>query len=144
MSEQIQAARQASDRFYEALNRMVNGDAEPMSSVWSHRDDVTTMHPIGGREVGWDAVREPWRMIADLAEDGTVTRRDQLVRVEGDLAYELATEHAAMTLSGRSLDVEHRATNVYRREDDEWKIVHHHTDRSEEFVRVLEELQSDE
>lgn len=132
--------RKASDRFYEALEQLLNGDAEPMAAVWSHRDDVTTMHPIGGREVGWDVVSEPWKMVASLSEDGSVTRRDQLVRANGELAYELTTEAASVKLSGRPLEVELRATNVYRLEDDEWKIVHHHTDLSDEFIEVLEEL----
>jgi hypothetical protein len=44
--------RAASDRFYSALDAMANGDASSMTEIWSHEDDVTTMHPIGGREVG--------------------------------------------------------------------------------------------
>ena len=28
--------RLASDRFYEALNRLLNGDPRPMAEVWSH------------------------------------------------------------------------------------------------------------
>lgn len=45
--------RKASEQFYAALNRMLNGDAGPMADIWSHSAVVTTMHPIGGREVGW-------------------------------------------------------------------------------------------
>jgi hypothetical protein len=36
--------RQASDRFYAALNRGISGDAGPMNAVWAHSADVTTMH----------------------------------------------------------------------------------------------------
>jgi hypothetical protein len=49
--------RGASEKFYSALNRMLNGDAGPLGDIWSHSATVTTMHPIGGREVGWDQVR---------------------------------------------------------------------------------------
>lgn len=134
------AVREASDRFYAALNRMANGDAEPMAAVWSHRDDVTTMHPIGGREVGWNEVEGPWQAVADVASDGTVTRVDQLVRVDGELAYELATEKVSMSLAGKPVESEVRATNVYRLEDGEWKIVHHHTDADPEMIEILEQL----
>ncbi|WP_440989703.1 YybH family protein [Haloarchaeobius baliensis] len=134
------AVTDASDRFYDALERMANGDAEPMSAVWSHGDDVTTMHPIGGREVGWDAVANSWASVAELATDGRVTRGDQLVRVVGDLAYELVTERVDMTLGGESIDAEYRATNVYRREDGEWRVVHHHADLDEEFVDIVQRL----
>jgi len=49
--------RKASRQFYAGLNRMVNGDADPLADIWSHGAAVTAMHPIGGRQVGWDAVR---------------------------------------------------------------------------------------
>lgn len=133
--------RAASDRFYDAIERMTNGDADPMSAVWSHRDDVTTMHPIGGREVGWAKVEEPWRAFAELAEDGTVSRTDQLIRVVGDLAYELVTEQVSLSFAGHPVETEHRATNVYRLEDGDWKVVHHHTDLSDEFIEILAGLE---
>ncbi len=43
--------RQASDRFYAALDSMLDGNAAPMADVWSHDSTVSTMHPLGGREV---------------------------------------------------------------------------------------------
>jgi hypothetical protein len=46
--------RAASEKFYSALNRMLNGDAGPLGDIWSHSGTVATMHPIGGREAGWD------------------------------------------------------------------------------------------
>lgn len=142
-SEQKAAVEAASDRFYDALEQLLTGEAEPMRSIWSHRDDVTTMHPAGGREVGWSEVQDRWMAFADLVEDGSVTKGDQLVRIDGDLAYELLTERASFTLAGHPLDVTHRATNVYRLEADEWKIVHHHTDLSDEFVAILEGLETE-
>ena len=44
--------RAASETFYAALNRMLSGDAGALGEIWSHSSAVTTMHPIGGREVG--------------------------------------------------------------------------------------------
>jgi ketosteroid isomerase-like protein len=90
--------RQASDQFYAALNRMLNGDAGPMMEVWSHTSDVTTMHPIGGREVGWEQVRVPWEQVAALSSGGQVTLRDPLIQVVGDLAYQVGTEAGEFTL----------------------------------------------
>ena len=45
----------ASDRFYTALSRM---DVTQLPELWSRGDSVTTMHPMGGEQVGWQAVRE--------------------------------------------------------------------------------------
>ncbi|WP_338730062.1 nuclear transport factor 2 family protein [Haladaptatus sp. DJG-WS-42] len=133
--------RAASDRFYKALGQMASGDADSMEEIWSHREDVTTMHPIGGREVGWEAVKEPWKAVAGLAEKGEVTRTDQFIRVMGDVAYELTTEEVSMTLGGETLDSAYRATNIYCLEDGEWKIVHHHADLDPKFIELLQRLE---
>jgi ketosteroid isomerase-like protein len=132
--------RAASDGFYDALTRMANGDADPMLALWPHRDDVTTMHPIGGREVGWDEVEGSWQSVADVAEGGEITPSDRLVRVFGDVAYELVTENVSMSMGGESIDGAYRATNVYHFDDGEWRIVHHHTDIDTEFVELLQRL----
>ncbi|MFC6952596.1 YybH family protein [Halorubellus litoreus] len=129
--------RAASDRFYGALEAMANGDASSMADIWSHADDVTTMHPIGGREEGWAAVNESWTGVASASTDGTITRGDQRICVVGDGAYELCTESASMTFAGEPVSLETRATNVYRKEDGEWKIVHHHADLDAEFAEMV-------
>jgi ketosteroid isomerase-like protein len=132
--------RKASQQFYAALNKMANGDAASLSDIWSHGANVTTMHPIGGREVGWDAVRTSFEQVAGLATEGKIELKDQLVHADGDAAYELGVEHGAFKLGGEKIAVEQRVTNVYRREGGAWKIVHHHTDVSPAMMDVLSRL----
>jgi ketosteroid isomerase-like protein len=133
--------RQASDRFYAALNRGLNGDAGPMSAVWAHSGDVTTMHPIGEREVGWEQVRSVWEQAATAFSAGHTRLNDQLIRVGTDLAYEVGTEEGEANLAGERVQFKHRVTNIYRREGGEWKIVHHHTDASPAMNELLSRLQ---
>ncbi|WP_152039464.1 YybH family protein [Salinigranum salinum] len=129
--------RAASDQFYSALEAMANGDASSMGDIWSHEDDVTTMHPIGGREEGWDAVRGSWEGVAAASTDGTLTRSDQVIRVIGNAAYELCTESVSWTFAGEPMSLEGRATNVYRKEKGEWKVVHHHADLDASFAEMV-------
>jgi ketosteroid isomerase-like protein len=131
----------ASRQFYAALNRMVSGDSGPMAEIWSHGPDVTSMHPIGGREVGWDAVQGAFGQVAHLASAGKVELKNALIRVAGDLAYEVGTEHGKVTLGGHKLALDHRVTNIYRKEAGAWRIVHHHTDISPAMLEALEDLQ---
>lgn len=137
------AVRSASGQFYAALNRMLNGDAGPLAEIWSHSVAVTTMHPIGGREVGWDKVRDTWEQVAKGAADGQVKLRDELIQVVGDMAYELGTEQGQVKLGGHRVSIEHRVTNIYRRESGAWKIVHHHTDVSPAMVDIISRLQAE-
>ena len=135
--------RKASEQFYAAVNRMVNEDAGPLAHIWSHSAAVTTMHPIGGREVGWDKGRDAWEQVAKLASDGQVKLGDQLIQVVGDMAYELGTEQGQAKLGGQQVSIEHRVTNIYRRESGAWKIVHHHTDVSPAMLDVISRLQAE-
>ena len=132
--------RKASEQFYAGLNRMANGDSGALADIWSHSAAVMTMHPIGGREVGWDAVRGSFEQVAQLASDGKVGLKDQLIQVAGDVAYEVGIEHGQLKLAGQQVTIEHRVTNIYQREAGAWKLVHHHTDISPAMLDVLSRL----
>lgn len=132
--------RKASRDFYAGLNRMANGDASPLAAIWAHNAAVTTMHPIGGRQVGWEAVRESFQQVAQLASEGKIELKDQLIQVVGDVAYELGIEQGELKLGGQSAALEHRVTNIYRREGGAWKLVHHHADTSPAMQAVLSRL----
>jgi ketosteroid isomerase-like protein len=129
--------RAASERFYAGLNQMANGDAGPLDDIWSHAADATTMHPIGGREVGWGKVQGSFQQVARVASEGRISLEDQIIRVTGDLAYELGIERGVLKLMGQQAPVDGRVTNIYRREAGNWKIVHHHTDLCPAMLEVL-------
>ncbi len=132
--------QKASEQFYAALNRMANGDADPMEDIWSHDAIVTALHPIGGRTVGWDNVRESFQQVAKIASEGHIKLDDQIIQVMGDLAYELGSERGQAVFSGHQVTLDHRVTNIYRLEAGSWKIVHHHTDVSSAMLDVLNQL----
>ena len=129
--------RHASKQFYTALNRMANGDAGPMASTWSHGPGVTALHPIDGRETGWEAVKASFERFAQIATDGNIDLKDQLIRVEGDVAYELGVEQGECKLGGHPVDIKHRVTNIYRREGGGGRMIHHHSDTSPAMLSVL-------
>ncbi len=139
MSTEIEVCK-ASEQNYAAMNRMLNGDAAPLADIWSHSTAVSTMHPIGGRQVGWEKVRESFEQVAQIASNGQVKLRDQIVHVAGDVAYELGVEHGQVKIAGQQVTIEHRVTNIYRREAGGWKIVHHHTDLSPAMLDVLSRM----
>jgi ketosteroid isomerase-like protein len=134
--------RTASEQFYAALNKMANGDASAMSEIWSHDTVVTAMHPVGGRHVGWDEVRDSFQQVAEIASDGRVRLDDQMIQVTGAMAYEIGSERGQASFAGQQVTLDHRVTNIYRREADSWRIVHHHTDTSSAMLDVLKRIQT--
>ena len=95
------------------------------------------MHPNGGREEGWEAVSGNLAGFASAMTDGTTTRSDHVIRVTGDLAYELYNQSMSATFAGEPISIEGRVTNVYRKENSEWKVVHHHADIHAEFAEMV-------
>lgn len=134
------AVREASKNFYDALNRMANGQKGAMAGIWDHSDAATAMHPIGGRDVGWEAVRTSFDQVAGVASEAKIALADQLVRVSGDFAYEIGVEKGSFTMAGQSVGIEQRVTNIYRRQGDGWKIIHHHSEISPEMIEIVKRL----
>ena len=130
--------RQASEQFYAALNSTLNGDTGSMEEIWSHGSDVSAMHPFGGPILGWEEVRSSWEQAAQAFSGGQVTLDDMVVvPISEDAAYTLGTERGQGTIGDETVRIDWRVTNIYRREADGWKMVHHHTDVSSEVVKAL-------
>lgn len=123
--------RAAHDQFFTALNAMFTGDLVPMHAIWSHQSDVTNLGPFGGRLTGWDAVCAQFQKEGALkwGQSGRVVCRDVMVFAGKDVGYTICIEHGEnMSVDGKPITVNHRATKVFRLEDAQWKLVHHHTD----------------
>jgi len=116
--------------FYAALNKMFTGDIVPMTAVWSHTDDVTYMGPTGGLERGWSTVLKDWESQAAMKLGGRVEPAEMQVIVGQDVAavtdYEVGENTNA---NGKVERVKLRATNIFRKEGGQWKMVVHQTDK---------------
>ena len=123
------AVGEANVQFYAALNAMFTGDVSGMKQIWSHADDVTYMGPGGGFQVGWEQVWATWETQAALKLGGKIKPDEMRVTVGGDLAfvncYELGNN---LDAQGQPQHVSIRATNLFRKENGEWKMIGHHTD----------------
>ncbi|MEX1203173.1 MAG: nuclear transport factor 2 family protein [Ferruginibacter sp.] len=126
-----QALRVANDQFYAALNAMFIGNLEPMNAIWSHGKEVTDMGPFGGRLESWAAVGAEFQKEASMKLGGKIVCKDLLVHAGTDMGYTVCTEEGEnMSADGKPVVVRFRATNVFRLENNQWKMVHHHTDLS--------------
>jgi ketosteroid isomerase-like protein len=54
----------------------------------------------------------------------------------------VGVEKGHVTMGGHKVNLDHRVTNVYRREAGTWKIVHHHTDLSPAMIDLVGSLQA--
>jgi ketosteroid isomerase-like protein len=117
-------------QFYKALNAVFAGNLEPMKEVWSHSDDVTYMGPDGGFRKGWNQVLADWQRQASLKLGGKVEPSDVVVNSGKDLAicHDREKGHNK-DRDGKTVMVSIRATNIFRKEGNKWRVIGHHTDR---------------
>lgn len=115
--------------FYGALNKMFAGDVEPMKDVWSHADDVIYMGPDGEYMIGWPQVFSSWEGQALMKLGGMVRPRGVRIVAGPEIAIAYCIEEGQnKDADGNLVKINIRATNVFRKEKGEWKMIGHHTD----------------
>jgi ketosteroid isomerase-like protein len=121
--------REATTLFYAALNSALQGDLGPLGAVWSHRPDVSNLGGVGGRALGWNEVRTDFQNLSRLYPAGRIDPQDTIVVVGEDIGYSVCNESGRLRSSeGPMVNFNRRATNIFRREDGKWKLIHHHAD----------------
>ncbi len=122
---------QVMEEYHRALGAFVKGDPEPVKKLFSRRDDVTLANPLGPPARGWNQVEEALDRAASQLHGGEPIRSVRISEVvTEDLAYTLEIERTGIKAGGSDniAPVSLRVTTIFRREDDEWRIVHRHAD----------------
>ena len=113
---------------YEAELALHNGDAGPRRALWSSHEPVSVLgawrNAFGRRELD-----ELFTTLGNSFSDCTSYEFELLsYDVVGDMAYTAGLEHTSASVDGEPRTYTLRATQVYRREDGEWKVAHRHGD----------------
>ena len=113
-----------------AEKEFVKGQPAAFQALWSRADDVTLCGGFGGVERGWQNVTARLGWVSTKYSNGTRTRTEISRMVGADLAYLVQTEIIRSQV-GSQTEVSSqglRATMIFRREQDGWRIVHRHAD----------------
>ena len=127
--------RAAFDAFFDTVTRaegeLFRGRAEPLKALWSRASDVTLFGVSGGSgEHGWDQVGPRLDWTNTQYSDGTLTVERIASYVDGNLGYVVQREKVRFKVPGHTQEsiLEIRATWIFRRERDGWRIIHRHAD----------------
>ncbi len=127
MTNQVDIERTALlAKLEEASTQFQHGDDAGMRAFYADSEQVTLFGALGGCASGRRQVEKILGSASrSLAKGGRAAYSVLALDVEGDLAYMAGVESidtAAEGLSGL------RVTNVFRRIDGEWRLLHRHAD----------------
>jgi ketosteroid isomerase-like protein len=105
----------ANDLFYRAFAAR---DLRALDRLWARRADVVCIHPGWQAVRGREAVMKSWRDILSNPGSPAIACVRPTAYLLGDAAFVVCTER----LPGGELV----ATNIFTREDGEWRMVQHH------------------
>lgn len=113
---------------YEAELAIHNGDAAPRRAIWSRDDPVSILGALRNA-YGQDEIEETFAWLENKFSDCTSYEFElQAWDVVGDMAYTAGLERTSASVDGHPRTYELRATQIYRREDGEWRVAHRHAD----------------
>ena len=117
-------------RYTGAADAMHNGDSALFAELWSSRDPVTLLGAAGSAISGWDNITKAQRSIASRFSNGMPLDLELIAAdVNGDGAYTVAYERSSVSVAGGPAQPAFlRATQIYRRENGDWKLVLRHAD----------------
>lgn len=107
---------------------LFRGDPEPYESIWSRRDPVSLFGAWGPCKTGWSDLERTFAWVASRFSDAAMTIQTEVAYSGADLAYWVGYEQGEAAIDGVRQPVKIRVTHIYRREDDDWKLVHRHGD----------------
>lgn len=122
--------RDAIDRAAAASATFVTGDAGEYTALLSSGDDLTVFGAFGGGVLGHDAMVERVRWAAGRFCGGELSYEPLASGSSGDLGYAVGIERGRATVAGADgpRDLVLRVTQVFRREDGVWRLLHRHAD----------------
>ena len=126
-------------RFYDAVNHVMSGDAAPMLELWSEQDDVTYFDPRGEIHRGRDALVSYWERAASTNRETPgaigVTAKHVAIHADDLLLSTVTVEHIMINGEGQASRQQARATNVYRREARDWRMVHRYSEPTRASIK---------
>jgi ketosteroid isomerase-like protein len=113
---------------YDAERALHNGETTPRRALWSRNEPVSVLGAWRNAN-GQQELDELFTSLAKSFSDCTSFAFELLAYdVVGEMAYTAGFEHTWASVDGQPRTYTLRATQVYRREQGEWRVAHRHGD----------------
>jgi ketosteroid isomerase-like protein len=119
------------EEYHKAADIFSRGNPEPVKKMYSHSDDVMLANPFGSTVKGWQRVSEALDFASSRFRDGEVKSFERIATYgTNDLLIIFEIEKWTSRVGGKSeiSSFDLRVTTTFRKEKDNWKLVHRHAD----------------
>lgn len=109
----------------------ITGDPRPLAAISARHDPATYFSPQGGYVQGAAEVLPATADGARQFAPGGDTQFEILhMSASGDLGYWVGIQHASVRMDGQhdAAEMHLRVTEIYRRADSSWTLIHRHAD----------------
>lgn len=123
------------ERRVAASDAFVNGEFGPLGAVSTYTSPATLFSPKGNVVAGADAVNAVNAESAKLFRPGSENAFETLhMAADETLAYWVGVQRSVVQMNGQAagIPMNLRLTEIYRLEDDGWKLIHRHADALKE------------
>lgn len=127
---------------HEVANAYVNGDAEPLKEIAATQSPVTFFGPKGNYEQGAKHVFSVQEHDSKSFASGSSSEFEILhMSASENIAYWVGLQRAKVHLQGKKglVPFNLRVTEIFRRDKDEWKLIHRHADE----LKTTDDLEKD-
>ena len=131
MSNELEDFQQFMKQREEIARAYVQGDAAPINSIATQNAPATFFGPGGGRVEGAKEVASSYEKGAASFDIHGESNLEILQMAASDgIAYWVGFQHATAYFRGNpeAVPMKLRITELFRREGNEWKLVHRHAD----------------
>lgn len=116
----------------EASTAFVNGDFDPLDGVSTHTSPATIFGPNGDCIQDADQVNTANATGAKRFKPGSENAFDIMhTAADQNIAYWVGIQRSVVQMHGQEqgIPMDLRVTEIFRRENGQWKLIHRHADR---------------
>ena len=120
----IEQVRAANRQFVAAIAAR---DINTLDTVWAHENYTSFIGPLSTAVVvGWDGVRQAWRMRFGQFDRVTISTDQPHIRINGEAAWTVGMERIELLRkNGKTMSFDAFVTNVFEKRSGQWLLVAH-------------------
>lgn len=131
MTEHLESFKKFLKEREEASQAYVSGDGEPLVKISATKSPATFFSPGGDLTEGAKKIAARYKKDAEVFESADENKFKTLqMSADENIAFWVGLQTSVVTMKGKKkpIPMTLRVTEIFRRDDGDWKLIHRHAD----------------